>query len=116
MSEKELADISKAMGLESPLTASEVGANLCLRGIEQLSRLPKGTRLVFPSGAELMVEEFNPPCLDMGEFLASRHTSASGESLSATAFSKAATFTRGVVGVVEVAGTIREGDEVQVHI
>jgi MOSC domain-containing protein YiiM len=104
------------MDLSEPLTATSLGANLCLSGLRELSRLPKGTLLKFPSGAELIVEEYNPPCHDMGKKLASRHTTRSGEPLSSTAFSKAAKLTRGVVGVVEVAGTISAGDEVTAEI
>jgi len=114
VSVEELAEIQRTMDLTEPLSASHLGANLCLRGLTELSRLPKGTILRFPSGAELMVEEFNPPCHDMGKKLASRYTTRSGQPLSSTAFSKAAKFTRGVVGVAEVAGAISAGDEVTV--
>ena len=112
----ELAEIGDAMDLSEPLTATSLGANLCLTGLEGLSRLPKGTLLKFPSGAELMVEEYNPPCHDMGKKLASMYTTRSGEPLSSTAFSKAAKLTRGVVGVVEAAGTISTGDEVIIEL
>ena len=42
VSVEELADISKAMDLADTLTPTELGANLCISGIAQLSRLPKG--------------------------------------------------------------------------
>jgi len=116
VSVEELADIGDAMDLSEPLNAASLGANLCLTGLEELSRLPKGTLLKFPSGAELMVEEYNPPCHDMGKNLASKYTTRSGEPLSSTAFSKAAKLTRGVVGVVEAAGTISTGDEVIIEL
>ena len=116
VSVEELADISKAMDLVDTLTPTELGANLCLSGIRDLSRLPKGTVLRFPSGAELLVEEYNPPCHDMGKKLATLHTTRSVQPLSSTAFSKAAKLIRGLVGVVEVAGTIRAGDEVEVEL
>lgn len=116
VSVEELAEIGDAMDLAEQLTAASVGANLCLSGIGELSRLPKGTLLKFPSGAELAVEEYNPPCHDMGKQLAARHTTRSGEPLSSTAFSKAAKLKRGVVGVVEVAGTISAGDAVTVEL
>ena len=58
---EELAEITTAMDLKEPLLAATLGANLCLEGIPNLSRLPKGTILKFPSGAELMVEEYNHP-------------------------------------------------------
>jgi MOSC domain-containing protein YiiM len=114
VSVQELADIQAAMDLKEPLTAATVGANLCLDGIDELSRLPKGTILRFPSGAELQVEEYNPPCLDMGTKIASTFTTHSGAAIENTTFSKAAKLNRGVVGVVEVAGIINPGDEVDV--
>lgn len=116
VSVEELAEISDAMDLSEPLTATELGANLCLQGVEQLSRLPKGTLLKFPSGAEFMVEEFNPPCHDMSKKVAETHTSRSGKRLESTTFSKAAKLTRGIVGVIEAAGTINAGDEVTIEI
>ena len=61
-----------------------------------------------------MVEEFNPPCHDMGRKLAATHTAKSGKPLSTTAFSKAAKLNRGLVGVIEAAGVINAGDEVTV--
>lgn len=114
VSVEELATISEAMDLEEPITAASVGANLCVEGVPELSRLPKGTLLQFASGAELIVEEFNPPCSDMSKIQAARHETKSGEPVSDTAFAKAAKLTRGVVGVVEAAGAISAGDEVTV--
>jgi MOSC domain-containing protein YiiM len=116
VSAEELSDIAKAMDLAGSLTPTELGANLCISGIPELSRLPKGTVLKFPSGAELIVEEYNPPCHDMGKKLAGLHTTQSGNPLSSTAFSKAAKLSRGIVGVVDVPGLIKAGDEVQVEL
>ena len=113
---EELQEIQDTMDLAEPLTAACLGANLCLTGVRELSRLPKGTLLKFQSGAELIVEEFNPPCHDMGKKLASMYKTRSGESLESTAFSKAAKHNRGVVGVVEAAGVINAGDAVTVEI
>jgi len=116
VSTEELAGIQAAMDLSETLTATDVGANICLHGVPELSRLPKGTVLKFPSGAELIVVEYNPPCHDMGKKLASRYTTNSGKPLSSTAFSKAAKLTRGIVGVVDVAGVISAGDEVTIEL
>ena len=52
----------------------------------------------------------------MGKHLADKYTTRSGAALASTAFSRAAKLTRGVVGVVEVAGTISAGDEVQIEL
>ena len=114
VSVEELAEIQEAMDLIEPLTATTLGANLCFEGIAELSRLPKGTIMRFPSGAELMVAEYNPPCLDMGTKLAETMQTRSGTPLENTKFSKASKLLRGVVGVVEVAGIINPGDEVEV--
>ncbi len=116
VSVEELAEIGKAMDLADELNPTELGANLCIKGIPQLSRLPKGTILKFPSGAELVVVEYNPPCQDMGAKLAKTHATRSGKALQATDFPKAAKLTRGIVGVVDVAGDIRIGDEVEVTV
>jgi MOSC domain-containing protein YiiM len=113
---EELAELSTEMDLTEQLTATCLGANLCFSGISQLSRLPKGTLLKFPSGVELSVEEYNPPCHHMGKKVASLYATKSGEALSSTAFSKAAKLKRGIVGVVEVAGTINVGDVVTVEV
>ncbi len=114
VSAEELADIQKEMSLAKAVTAASLGANLCISGIQELSRLPKGSFLKFPSGCTLMVEEYNPPCKDMSEIQAGRHKTSTGESVSATAFSKASKLTRGIVGVVEAAGAINAGDVVVV--
>ena len=113
---EELAELSTEMDLTEQLTATCLGANLCFSGISQLSRLPKGTLLKFPSGVELSVEEYNPPCHHMGKKVASLYATKSGEALSSTAFSKATKLKRGIVGVVEVAGTINVGDVVTVEV
>jgi hypothetical protein len=112
VSVEELAVISDGMDLADPLQASDLGANLCLQGVPDLSRLPRGTQLKFPSGAQLMVEEYNPPCSDMGEKIAAGYTGKSGAALAASAFSNAAKFSRGIVGVVEAPGRIAVGDQV----
>jgi MOSC domain-containing protein YiiM len=108
---EELGEIATGMGVDGPITATSVGANLCISGIPQLSRLPKGTVLHFPSGCSLVVEEYNPPCKYMSEIQAKMHDPASK-----TAFSMAAKLTRGIVGVVEAAGTISAGDKVTVEL
>ena len=115
VSVEELEAISQAMQLEATLDPADVGANLCIDGLP-VSGLPKGSLLEFPSGAVLVVEEYNPPCRDMGESLAGKYAMSSGERPAFSAFSKAARLSRGVVGVVDVPGVIRSGDEVTVTI
>lgn len=116
VSVEELLAIQAAMDLEVAPTPTELGANLCLRGVRDLSRLPKGSVLKFPSGVELIVVEYNPPCHDMGKKLAATHKTRSGDPPASTTFSKAAKLTRGIVGVVDVPGIISAGDEVQIEV
>ena len=111
---EELKQISEDMDLIEPLTAGQIGANFCFEGIPELSRLPRGSTFKFPSGAELQVENFNPPCRPMGKKLAGSLITKSGKKLDDTDFSKASKLSRGLVGVVEVAGEVKIGDTVEV--
>ena len=62
----------------------------------------------------MVVEEYNPPCLDMGEKLISMYTSKTNSKLNKGDFLSAAKYCRGVVGVIEVPGMIHGGDKVAV--
>ena len=61
-----------------------------------------------------MVEEYNPPCGDQSLHVAEQCLTKTGEAPSPSAFSDAAKFCRGLVGVVEVPGVISVGDTVTV--
>ena len=89
--------------------------NICLEGIPDFSQLPRGSKLIFPSGAVLLVEEDNPPCADMGRRIAEAFTTNSGEAAAGRLFPKHAMGLRGVVGVVDVPGVISVGDRVIVR-
>ncbi len=116
VSVEELAIIGQKMDLKEPLTAATLGANICVEGIPNFSQLPKSTRLIFPSGAVLALEECNPPCADMGARITATYTTNSGEPAAGHLFASRAFGVRGVVGVVDVAGVIKAGDKVVVQI
>ena len=116
VSVEELAYISKRLELTETLSPETLGANLCIEGIPEFSLLPKGTSLWFPSGAVLQVEEYNPPCGDMGVQIALKYSTHSGEPLTGQTWLRPAAGRRGVVGVVDVPGQIRVGDEVEVRV
>lgn len=116
VSVEELAHITQSLDLTEPLSPSTLGANVCVEGIAELSHLPKGTKLLFPSGAVLLVEEYNPPCSEMGAQIAATYTSHSGETLKAQSWLKPAAGRRGLVGVIDVPGEIRNGDEIEVRV
>ena len=116
VSVEELAYITQRLDLTTPLTPETLGANLCIEGIPEFSLLPKGTTLWFPSGAVLLVEEYNPPCGDMGAQIASKYSSHSDQALTDKSWLRPAAGRRGLVGVVDVPGEIRVGDEVEVRV
>lgn len=116
VSVEEIRTISENMDLERELTASDLGANICFEGLPGFSQLPKGSKFTFPSGAKIVAVEYNPPCIDMGEVLAEKYASRSGDTLTAAQFPVAAIGLRGLVGVVDVPGDIHVGDEVIVEI
>lgn len=116
LSVEQLAIIQQRMDLKEPLTATTLGANICLEGVPDFSQLPKGTKLIFPSGAVLLVEESNPPCVDMGAQIAAKHTTNSGEPVAGNMFPKHSVGLRGVVGVIDVPGLISAGDRVTVRV
>jgi MOSC domain-containing protein YiiM len=115
MSKEEVEEIQAALDLSEPLSPEDLGVNIFVQGIEAFSSLPKGTRLVFPSGATLMVEAFNPPCTEMGDKIASLYTTRSGQSLTRRQFLKEAKRKRGLVGVVDVRGELTGGDSIIVE-
>ena len=116
VSVEELAVIQQRLDLERPLSPSTLGANICVEGVPDFSDLAKGTKLVFPSGAVLLVEENNPPCVDMGEQVAAKYATNSGRTLTKNEFLRPAVGRRGVVGVVDVPGEITVGDKIIVRI
>lgn len=113
---EELAHITQRLELTEPLSPETVGANLCIEGIPEFSLLPKGTLLLFPSGAVLAVEEYNPPCSDMGAQVAAKYSTRSGEPLSDKMWLRPAAGRRGLVGVIDYPGEIRVGDEVEIRV
>ena len=112
VSVEELVHIADRLALTEPLAPDTLGANLCVEGIPEFSLLPKGTKLLFPSGAVLLAEEYNPSCAEMGGRIVAKHVTRSGESLTATAWLRpAAGPGRGLAGIVDVPGVIKAGDQ-----
>jgi len=111
VSSEELDEISEKMNLRVPLNAGDIGANFCVSGANNFSKIPKGTIFKFDSGVELIVEEYNPPCLGMSKNLAQNILDKNGNVLDETLFLQVAKYLRGLVGVVEVPGMIHKNDE-----
>ncbi|MEW5741382.1 MAG: MOSC domain-containing protein [Myxococcota bacterium] len=108
---EELADIARALGLPK-LDYRWLGANVCVSDVDDFTALPASTRLVFESGAVVVVDSENEPCTKAGRAIVA---GSSGAASLAQDFVKAARRRRGVVGWVEREGPVRVGDRVTVE-
>ena len=108
----ELAEAAQVIGVDQ-IDPGWIGANLAFTGIPNFTLLPKGTKLVFPSGAVLVVEAETMPCSGPGRVIAEKYPD---KNLAPNRFPKAAMHKRGLVGVIERAGVVRVGDVVTVQI
>ncbi len=108
----ELTEAAQLMGVDH-IDPAWVGANLSFTGIPNFTALPKGTKLIFPSGAVLVVEAENAPCVGPGRVIVAKYPELN---LSPNRFPKAAIHKRGLVGVIERAGVVRVGDPVVVQV
>ena len=102
---EELADIAAALDIPE-LPAGWLGANVVTSAIPRLTWLPPATRLMFSSGATVVVDLENGPCRHVGDVIERHHPGKGG------GFVTAATGRRGVVGWVEREGAIEPGDEI----
>ena len=112
VSREDLATIAEKMDLAETLAPETLGANLCFEGAEGISLLAKGSKLAFPSGAVLVVEEETLPCAEMGDTIADLHTRRSGGAVEGKFFPKLALGLRGTLGIVDVPGELNVGDKV----
>ena len=106
VSDEELAIIAHDLGV-SHIAFEWLGANLCLRGLPSLTQIAPSTRLLFPSGASLVVDSENLPCKQPGRVIQTHFPVAPAN------FVKAALNRRGVVAWVEKPGLIMLNDVVQ---
>ena len=110
VSAEELSDVGLAMGLGEPLLPGWLGANLMISGLPRLTELPPGARLVFESGAGLVVDLENEPCSIVGRAIEA-HRPGMGRS-----FKRHAAHKRGVTAWVEREGDIALGMRCRPHI
>jgi MOSC domain-containing protein YiiM len=83
---------------------------MLVSGIPDFSKIPPSTRMIFASGASLVVDLENSPCKYPGEII-ERHHPGKGD-----LFPKAAYGRRGVTAWVEREGHITTGEAIKVHI
>lgn len=109
VSKQELADIAKLMDI-AEIDPAWLGANLCISGIPDLTRLPPSTRLLFEGGVSLVVDLENEPCSYPADII-EQHHSGKGKY-----FVKHAMGKRGVTAWVECEGALGNAEKVAVHV
>ncbi len=92
--------------LVSAAELAQIAVNV-IDGIENLTQLPRGVRLLFASGTTLYLNGENHPCRGSGAQVAGHFPDRTGLDLM---FVKAAAGLRGLIAVVERAGDIGTGD------
>jgi hypothetical protein len=109
LSVEEVAETAAAMGVPA-LLPEWIGANLLLSGLPRLTLLPPGARLVFTSGASLVVDMENAPCQLPAREIEREHPGKGSR------YRQAAKHRRGVTGWVEREGVIALGDTARLHV
>jgi hypothetical protein len=109
ISVEDMAIVSDTMGI-AKLEPEWLGANLLVSGIPEFSMIPPSSRLIFESGASLVVDMENGPCQYPGKIIERYHPGKG------SLFAKAAFGRRGVTAWVECEGHINTGDAINVHI
>lgn len=108
VSAEELAVIAEALDLPE-VRPEWLGANVLVEGVPAFTQLPPMTRLQCAGGVTLTVTAENHPCIGPGREVAAAH---GRDDVLARAFVKAAMRRRGLVAVVERAGTITLGETI----
>jgi hypothetical protein len=109
LSAEELAEIAREMGLET-LDPSLLGATLVIEGVPDFSHVPPSSRLQAPSGATLVINMENRPCVYPGKSVEARHPGKG------KLFKPSAKGRRGVTAWVEREGRIALGDALKLFI
>ncbi len=110
VSDEECAAVAEALGVPE-IRPEWLGANVVVRGFPDLTRLPNGSRILFPSGAGLLCEGENQPCRHPGDVIQSHYPDVS--KLSAR-FVEHAQRRRGIICIVERPGVITSSGEATV--
>lgn len=109
LSVEEMTRIAQAMGL-ARLDPHLIGANMLIEGIEDFTHLPPASRLQGESGATLVVNLANRPCVLPGPTIEAAHPGIGAR------FKPAAKGLRGITAWVEREGSFRLGDKITLHI
>ncbi len=109
VSQEDMAQVAGNLGVDR-VEPEWLGANLLVSGIPNFTEVPPSSRLIFSSGASIVIDNENEPCRYPADVV-NRHYPGTGNR-----FVKAATNLRGTVGWVEREGKIRIDDTIALHI
>lgn len=109
VSEEELALIAADMGVNR-IDPARIGATMVIRGIPDFTHVPPSSRLQAPSGATVVVDMENRPCIFPAKSLDVVHPGKG------KAFKPAAKGRRGVTAWVAAQGAVAVGDTLTLHI
>lgn len=109
ISVEDMKIVAKTMGVDR-LEPEWLGANLLVSGIPEFTTMPPSTRLIFESGASLVVDMENGPCQFPGQIIEQYHPGKGA------LFPKACMGRRGVTAWAEREGHITAGEAITVHI
>jgi len=110
VSVEELEEIAWRMGIPK-VTGADLGANVVLSGIPELTKLPTGTIMKFSEQTLLFVTGENLPCVFPGKNIQARYPDIPKL---ANKFPKIATGQRGLVAMILRPGSIRKSDVVEI--
>lgn len=109
VSVEEMREIAERLGVPY-LEPGWLGANLLVSGVQDLSALPIGTRLLLAGGAGLVCEGNNRPCRQPGEVIQQQFPWSRVQA----EFVKAAYGRRGIAASVECPAPIEAGESLTV--
>lgn len=109
VSQEDMAQVAGNLGVDR-VEPEWLGANLLVSGIPNFTEVPPSSRLIFSSGASIVIDNENEPCRYPANVV-NRQFPGTGNR-----FVKAATNLRGTVGWVEREGKIRIDDTIALHI
>ena len=108
ISQEEMDEISSAVGFE--VLPDDLEANITLKGIENLTKLPAGTYIRFPRNAIIFITAENLPCVIPAKNMMKRGM----DKTQAIKFTKEAMGKRGLTAMPFASGVIKVGDQVEI--
>ena len=111
VSMEECQVIAERLGVDQ-LLPEWFGANIAISGFPNFTKLPAGSRILFPSGAGLLCEGENHPCASLASVI---QENIPDQSIQRELVQKAMGL-RGIIAMVEREGVVHEGDNAEIWV